>query len=453
MADKSSIIIEARNLYVGYDKGEWILENINLKIHTGETILFIGKNGTGKTTLIRAFSTLIPYLYHGLIRGKLKVCGYNPLTDPINVLKCIGYVGHEPEAQILTTDVDTELEFSLSLAGIQSREEIEKRIRDSLKLVNANNIIGKSTIELSGGETAKLVLASNIVKKPKILLLDEPTAFLDNESTKVFLETLRILKSYKYTLIIATHRFKQYIDLADRILLFKDKKVYEVPKKNLLYSITPQKSISEKIIHVKVSEPQIVAYDAWFRYPRIRRWILKRINISFKKNGIIIIKGPNGSGKTTLLKLLSGLYKPTKGKVLIKSKPIYIPQDPRIFFTYENLYMELKARGINPSNKVLDTMGLRKYLHTPIHKLSYGLMRKASLIIGLLGGYNPLYLDEPTAGIDSDSLQELLSILRVLKRNRCLVIASHDEEMITRLEQDVIIRYYLRDGSLGVEHA
>ncbi len=453
MADKSSVIIEARNLYVGYDKGEWILENINLKIHTGETILFIGKNGTGKTTLIRAFSTLIPYLYHGLIRGKLKVCGYNPLTDPINVLKCIGYVGHEPEAQILTTDVDTELEFSLSLAGIQSREEIEKRIRDSLKLVNANNIIGKSTIELSGGETAKLVLASNIVKKPKILLLDEPTAFLDNESTKVFLETLRILKSYKYTLIIATHRFKQYIDLADRILLFKDKKVYEVPKKNLLYSITPQKSISEKIIHVKVSEPLIVAYDAWFRYPRIRRWILKSINISFKKNGIIIIEGPNGSGKTTLLKLLSGLYKPIKGKVLIKSKPIYLPQDPRIFFTYENLYMELKARGINPSNKILDTMGLRKYLHTPIHKLSYGLMRKASLIIGLLGGYNPLYLDEPTAGIDSDSLQELLSILRVLKRNRCLVIASHDEEMITRLEQDVIIRYYLRDGSLGVEHA
>ena len=453
MADKNSVVIEAKNLYVGYDKSEWVLENINLKIHIGETIVFIGKNGTGKTTLMRTFSTLIPYLYHGFIRGELKVCGYNPLTDPINVLKCIGYVGHEPEAQILTTDVDTELKFSLSLAGIQSREEIERRIRDSLKLVNASNIIGKSTIELSGGETAKLVLASNIVKKPKILLLDEPTAFLDNESTKVFLETLRILKSYKYTLIIATHRLKQYIDLADRILLFKDKRVYEVPRKNLLYSMKPQKSISEKIIHVKVSEPLIVAYDAWFRYPRIRRWILKSINISFKKNGIIIIEGPNGSGKTTLLKLLSGLYKPIKGKVLIKSKPIYLPQDPRIFFTYENLYMELKARGINPSNKILDTMGLRKYLHTPIHKLSYGLMRKASLIIGLLGGYNPLYLDEPTAGIDSDSLQELLSILRVLKRNRCLVIASHDEEMITRLEQDVTIRYYLRDGSLGVEHA
>ncbi len=453
MADKNNVIIEARNLYVGYDKSEWVLENINLKIHTGETIVFIGKNGTGKTTLMRAFSTLIPYLYHGFIRGELKVCGYNPLTDPINVLKCIGYVGHEPEAQILTTDVDTELKFSLSLAGIQGKEEIERRIRDSLKLVNASNIIGKSTIELSGGETAKLVLASNIVKKPKILLLDEPTAFLDNESTKVFLETLRILKSYEYTLIIATHRLKQYIDLADRILLFKDKRVYEVPKKNLLYSTKPQKSVSEKIIHVKVSEPLIVAYDAWFRYPRIRKWILKSINISFKKNGIIIIEGPNGSGKTTLLKLLSGLYKPIKGKVLIKSKPIYLPQDPRTFFTYENLYMELKARGINPSNKVLDTMGLRKYLHTPIHKLSYGLMRKASLIIGLLGEYNPLYLDEPTAGIDSDSLQELLSILRVLKRNRCLVIASHDEEMITRLEQDVIIRYYLRDGSLGVEHA
>lgn len=246
MADKSSVIIEARNLYVGYDKGEWILENINLKIHTGETILFIGKNGTGKTTLIRAFSTLIPYLYHGLIRGKLKVCGYNPLTDPINVLKCIGYVGHEPEAQILTTDVDTELEFSLSLAGIQSREEIEKRIRDSLKLVNANNIIGKSTIELSGGETAKLVLASNIVKKPKILLLDEPTAFLDNESTKVFLETLRILKSYKYTLIIATHRFKQYIDLADRILLFKEKKYMKFQRKTYCIPLHLKKVLVKK---------------------------------------------------------------------------------------------------------------------------------------------------------------------------------------------------------------
>ncbi len=452
MADKNSVIIEARNLYVGYDKSEWILENINLKIHTGETILFIGKNGTGKTTLIRAFSTLIPYLYHGVIRGEIKVCGHNPLTDPLNVLKCIGYVGHEPEAQILTTDVDTELEFSLSLAGIQSREEIEKRIRDSLRLINASNIIGKSTIELSGGETAKLVLASNIVKKPKILLLDEPTAFLDNESTKIFLETLRILKSYRYTLVIATHRLKQYMDLADRIILFKNKRIYEISKKNVLYPVKSLKNVSEENMHVKKSKPLIVAYNAWFRYPRIRRWILKNINIAFKTNGIIIVKGPNGSGKTTLLKMLSGLYKPVKGKVLIKSKPIYIPQDPRIFFTYENLYMELKARGINPNNKVLDAMDLRKYLRIPIHKLSYGLMRKASLVIGLLGGYNPLYLDEPTAGIDSDSLHELLSILRILEKNRCIVIASHDEEMITRLEQDAIIRYYLKDGSLGVEH-
>jgi len=453
LANKNNAIIEARNLYIGYDGSEWVLENINLKIYAGETILFIGKNGAGKTTLIRAFSTLIPYLYHGIIRGEIKVCGYNPLTDPLNVLKCIGYVGHEPEAQILTTDVDTELEFSLSLAGIQDKEEIKKRVRDSLRLVNASNIAGKSTIELSGGETAKLVLASNIVKKPKILLLDEPTAFLDNESTKIFLETLRILKSHGYTLVIATHRLKQYIDLADRVFLFKNKRIYEIPKKSILYPVKPLKNVNVEYMNVKELKPLIIASNAWFRYPRIRRWILKNINIVFKTNGIIIIKGPNGSGKTTLLKMLSGLYKPVKGKVLIKSKPIYIPQDPRIFFTYENLNMELKSRGINPNNKVLDAMDLRKYLHTPIHKLSYGLMRKASLVIGLLGGYNPLYLDEPTAGIDSDSLHELLSILRVLKRSRCLVIASHDEEMITLLERDTIMRYYLRDGSLGVDRA
>lgn len=452
MVSKDSVIIEARNLYIGYNQNKWVLENINLRIHTGETIVFIGRNGTGKTTLIRAFSTLIPHLYHGFIKGELRICGYDPLSEPLDVLKCIGYVGHEPEAQILTTDVKAELEMVLSLAGIRDRDEMDRRIRGSLKLVNADSIIGKSTIELSGGEIAKLVLASNIIKKPKILLLDEPTAFLDNESTKIFIETLRILKSYRYTLIIATHRIKQYIDLADRILLF-EKKIYEIPKENILYPIRPRKRINEKFTYVNSPKPLVIAYNAWFRYPRIRRWILKNINLSFRNNGITLIIGPNGSGKTTLLKMLSGLYKPVKGKVIIKSKPIYIPQDPRIFFTYENLFMELEARGVIPHNNVLEAMGLREYMYTPIHKLSYGLMRKASLIIGLLGGYNPIYLDEPTAGIDSDSLYELISILEVLKRNRCIVIASHDRELTSHLSKYGVAKYYLRNGSLGNKNA
>jgi len=452
LVGREDIAIETRDLSIGYD-GKWVLENVNLRIHYGEAVLFIGCNGSGKTTLIRALSTLIPHLYKGSIRGYVRVCGYDPVEEPLKVLKCIGYMGHEPESQILSTDVSTELKLSLLLAGVRDREKMEKRIRESLALVNAVDILGKSTVELSGGETAKLVLAANLVRKPRILLLDEPTAFLDSDSIRVFMETLRILRAYGYTVIIATHRLKQYIGLADRIFLFKDGAVHEVSRESIEYGRIASGE-SDRVYPVqKAVKPSVRAVDVWFKYPRIERWVLKDINMVLDRNGLVLLMGRNGSGKTTLLKLLSGLYRPVKGKIVVKSRPLYIPQDPRIFFTYENLYMELRARGIDPGSKVIDYMGLRRHLYTPVHRLSYGQMRKASLVIGLLGDYNPIYLDEPSAGIDHESLYELILILRSISRSRCLVIASHDEELIANIGGQAIAKYVLENGSLGVLNA
>ncbi len=458
MRDKA---IQLHNLTIRYEKSsENVLENINLIINHGETILLLGPNGSGKTTLLRLFSTLIPYVYPAEINGYIRVLGIDPLKKPEEVIKQVGYIGHDPESQILTPFVKEEIGLAHVLKGVRDPIEIQNGIYNSLKLVNALNIIDKSTVELSGGETTKTVIAFNLAKKPRILLLDEPTAFLDKASTIVFKETLMKLKKEKYTIVIATHKPELYIDIADKIYLIENKKLKLIEKKIVLETIsyTYYKKNSfpflekQSIYNNDEESTLIYAHNIWFKYPRTRNFVIRSVNLIIKKSRKYAIMGPNGSGKTTLLKILVKHYKPVKGIVKVKGRPIYIPQDPRIFFTHSTIRDELEyMKSLDEkAYNILNRLRLTNYLDKPIYSLSYGLLRKAAIAIGILGGYEPILLDEPTAGLDKDSVYELINIVNTT--NAAMIITTHDELFISSINN--VEKYVLDNGVLvRVENA
>ncbi len=440
--------VEINGLKVSYEDDKWVLRDVNLSINEGEVVVIVGRNGSGKTTLLRTIASLIPHLYKAHVEGSVKIYGISPLDNPEEIIRLVGYIGHELDSQILTYSVESELSLAAVLAGARDRGNIKNTIREVLRTVSAENIICKNTYELSGGEQAKLVIATNIIKKPRLLLLDEPTAFLDYESTIVFLDILRKLKHSNYTILIATHRLDLYRGIADRILVIEEGTVraYE----EISWSQPSIEKIEKKHKSIGKTSVIISAERLSFRYPRTSSYVLKDINMELRGKGLYIIVGRNGSGKTTLFKLLSGIYTPTSGRIKLEGKPLYIPQDPRLFFTYENLYRELVSKGIDINDKLLNRLGLASYLKVPIHKLSYGTLRKSAVSVGLLGPYNPIFLDEPTAGVDVESVIELLNIVSNAIYRKCIVIATHDQRIVDALSNLNPITYKLEDGLLRV---
>lgn len=167
-------MIQIRNLSFAYLSGKSVLENIDLEIKEGETLSIIGKNGAGKSSLVR------------LLAGLVKPSKGEILMDGINVQdrkkakeirKKIGIVFQNPENQILFLKVQDDLEFALKNLGLTNREE---RIHEALQKVEMEKYAQEDTYELSLGQKQRINIASALAVNPKYLILDEPTTMIDS---------------------------------------------------------------------------------------------------------------------------------------------------------------------------------------------------------------------------------------------------------------------------------
>lgn len=212
-----------------------VLKNINMTIPEGKITGIIGKSGSGKTTLIQ--------LMNGLLKptsGKIKILDFvleNKNQNLKELHRQVGFLFQFPEEQFFHETVEKEIGFAVDSFQYRISEK-EKRIKESLLLVGLNDsYLKRDPLTLSNGEKRKVALASILIYNPKILILDEPTIGLDEESKKSFLKLLRMLKKrYHKTIIIVSHdveflhKFVDYLFVLNhgKIVLKGDK--YEVFK-------------------------------------------------------------------------------------------------------------------------------------------------------------------------------------------------------------------------------
>ena len=173
---------------------------------------------------------------------------------------------------------------------------------------------------------------------------------------------------------------------------------------------------------------------------------LNNVSLKINKNQIYGLLGSNGAGKTTLLHILMGLVDPSKGEVkifeksitkyskLLKSKIAIVPQKISLYDNltiYDNLYFFGKAYGFK-KDKILERIeylskNLRlRNLKKKINELSGGYQRRVSLAIGLIGDPEILILDEALVGIDLETKNIVLDLLKNFKKNRTIIITTHD---------------------------
>lgn len=220
-------IIETNNLtytYPGATKPS--ISGVSIRIEQGEFTLITGPSGCGKTTLCRCFNGLIPHFYQGEMTGDIVVADKKITEHPIyEMAKHVGLVFQNPENQLFALSVEKDVAFGLENLGV-ARKEMREKVDWALKLTGMYDLRERPPHELSGGQQQRVAIASVLAMQPRIIVLDEPTSFLDPLSAKKIFEVIRELnRNLSITVVLVEHRLDLTAKYADHIIIMQDGKV------------------------------------------------------------------------------------------------------------------------------------------------------------------------------------------------------------------------------------
>ena len=220
-------IIETKNLsytYPGATKPS--ITDITTKVEKGEFVLITGPSGCGKTTLCRCFNGLIPHFYQGELKGEITVAGMNTAKHQTHEMaKSVGLVFQNPENQLFALSIEKDVAFGLENLGFP-REEMRKRVEWALKLTNIYDLRERSPHEVSGGQQQRVAIAAVLAMQPEIIVLDEPTSFLDPLSAERIFEVIYDLnQKLGITVVLVEHRLDLTAKYADHIIIMDEGKI------------------------------------------------------------------------------------------------------------------------------------------------------------------------------------------------------------------------------------
>jgi len=220
-------LIEAKNLtftYAGREKPS--IEDVNLSIDKGEFVILTGPSGCGKTTLCRCFNGLIPHFYNGELKGEVTVAGLKVDEHPTYELAChVGMVFQNPENQLFALSVEKDVAFGLENLGLP-REEIRRRVDWAMKMAGIYELKDRAPYELSGGQQQRVAIASILAMQSEVMVLDEPTSFLDPLGAKQIFDVIyRLNQELGITIILVEHRLDLAAGYATRVIVMNNGKI------------------------------------------------------------------------------------------------------------------------------------------------------------------------------------------------------------------------------------
>jgi len=343
------------------------LKDINLTVQPGESVVIMGHNGSGKSSLCTTLNGLIPKYKRGEMDGNVFIFDENTRESTTDKLAMkVGMVFQDFECQLFSTSVVLEVAFGCENFGLP-REEIGKRIDQALETTMMEGFRDRQPAKLSGGQKQRLAIASILAMQTPIVVLDEPTTDLDPMSSEQTMDvTMQLCKEAGSTVVIVTHEPEEALAAQRAILLKNGEIIADGPTKEILTDeellqaagvhmpeiskffnsigykkplpLTVEeglKAINEKNIQfspekyaelvekdktkfAEYGKPIITTEDLHFQYPTVDKDVLHGINLSIREGEFVVILGQNGSGKTTLVKHFNGLLKPTSGKVFLR---------------------------------------------------------------------------------------------------------------------------------------
>ncbi|MEM2942518.1 MAG: ATP-binding cassette domain-containing protein [Candidatus Bathyarchaeia archaeon] len=220
-------VIEAHNLTFTYagSKKPAILD-IDLAVDQGEFVVLTGPSGCGKTTLARCLNGLIPNFYQGELSGSITVLGkdISGLTTS-ELARKVGFVFQNPENQLFSLSIERDVAFGPENLGLP-REETRRRVEWAMEITGISELRDAAPYELSGGQQQRAAIAAVLAMQPEIMVLDEPTSFLDPLSASQILEAVAGLRiETEVTIVLIEHRLDLASKYASRIVVMDQGRV------------------------------------------------------------------------------------------------------------------------------------------------------------------------------------------------------------------------------------
>jgi energy-coupling factor transport system ATP-binding protein len=196
------------------------LNDICLRIGAGEFVALAGANNSGKSTLCLALTGVVPHLLTGLMRGRIRVCGHDAAAHKVaEMASHVAMVMPRPEQQLsgVRFTVREEVAFGLENRGVK-RSEMLLRVNAALRMTGLETLADHSPHHLSGGQLQRVALAAAVASDCPVLVLDEPTSFLDPEGEKTMLAMLRRLCDSGHTVVLTGQRMDVMAEHVDRVI-------------------------------------------------------------------------------------------------------------------------------------------------------------------------------------------------------------------------------------------
>ena len=454
----NNLVLQTKKITKNYP-GVKALDNVDFDLLTGEIHCLVGKNGAGKSTLIEILA--------GSIKpdgGALEIYGeeFTQLNPTKSITLGIETIHQE---NFLTEDLTVAENIFLgnlrkNKAGFFSLKQCvgeAKKIFGSLE-VNINPTVLVNT--LTPVEKKVISIAKAFSEKLKILILDEPTAALDEEVENKLFKTVKNLLSKNVSVIYISHNLDEIFLLGDRVTVLRDGRkisthfVKEIDEKKIINDMIGQEK-TELTKRDKTAVTKDVKLEAK-RYSR--KGVIKDVSFEVSRGEIFGIGGLVGSGRTELVSLIFGIDKKDSGKLILNGKNI-TPKNPvdainkgigflaedrknNSLMLYRPIFENISVVDLikripaflklRNEKKLVNNISDRLNIVTPsinqlVVKLSGGNQQKVVLGRWLLANSDILILDEPTVGIDIGAKEEIYSFLdKLSKQGKIIIMISSD---------------------------
>ncbi|KJF73533.1 sugar ABC transporter ATP-binding protein GguA [Agrobacterium arsenijevicii] len=488
----ANTILEMRNITKTFP-GVKALENVNLKVKEGEIHALVGENGAGKSTLMKVLSGVYPAgTYEGEIHYEGAVRNFRAINDSEDIGIIII---HQELALVPLLSIAENIFLGNEVAsnGVISWQQTFNRTRELLKKVGLKESPETLITDIGVGKQQLVEIAKALSKSVKLLILDEPTASLNESDSEALLNLLIEFRKQGMTSIIITHKLNEVRKVADQITVLRDGmtvKTLDCHEEEISEDVIIRNMVGRDLEDrypprdVPIGETilEVKNWNAYHQQHRDRK-VLHDINVTVRKGEVVGIAGLMGAGRTEFAMSVFGKSYGHKitGEVLLNGKAVdvstvrkaidaglaYVTEDRKHLglvlndnilhnTTLANLAGVSKASVIDDIKEMKVASDFRARLRIRSSgifqetvNLSGGNQQKVVLSKWLFSNPDVLILDEPTRGIDVGAKYEIYTIINQLAADGkgVLMISSEMPELLGNCDRI----YVMNEGRIVAE--